>query len=301
MTDIPVARLRELLAKATPGPWEAQEPSVEEDPGVTIVGAPLEGLVGATLLWPTEIDAKDTARAEANAALIVEAINALPTLLDALSQPAEAELAEGELLPSRIVSVSVFSMYESCERTTFYVRVTTDEGLTKEVEAHRTGSIYTNGEGLSIEEARDRALIDAATWGDFLGLTPEPFVSEGVTHEPSMRFSTYTYQRNTRAALAAMPTPAEPAPSGWRDISTAPRDGSYIIGGRFGPSRELKWVRDMRWMTAAEAAEADGLADCEADYLSGWDNDGEEFHPTHWQPLSAPAAGNAETVTGEGL
>lgn len=94
-----------------------------------------------------------------------------------------------------IVSVSVFWMHESCERTTFYVRVKTAEGFTKEVEAHRTGSVYTNGEGLSIEAARDRALIDAATWGDFLGITPDPFVFDGEVIEPSMRFQTYTYQR----------------------------------------------------------------------------------------------------------
>ena len=106
----------------------------------------------------------------------------------------------GERVLSRaaIVSICVFPMHESCERTTFYVRVTTDEGFTKEVEAHRTGSIYTNGEGLSIEEARDRALIDAATWGDFLGIKPDPFVVDGVVIEPSMRFRTYTYQRGER-------------------------------------------------------------------------------------------------------
>ena len=103
----------------------------------------------------------------------------------------------------RIVSISVFSTYESCERTTFYVRATTDEGLTKEVEGHRTGSIYTNGKGLSIEEARDRALIDAATWGDFLGIEPEPFVVDGVTFEPSMKLSTYEYQRRSLARKAA--------------------------------------------------------------------------------------------------
>ena len=96
----------------------------------------------------------------------------------------------------KIVKIHVFSMYESCERTTFFVRVTTDEGMTKEVEAHQTGSTYTNGEGLSIEEARDRALIDAATWGDFLGIDVDPFTGEdGTVIEPSMTFDSYTMKR----------------------------------------------------------------------------------------------------------
>lgn len=95
----------------------------------------------------------------------------------------------------RIVRISVLRTYESCERHTYYVRVETDEGFTKEVESHRTGSVYTNGEGLSIEEARDRALIDAATWGDFLGIEPEPYVADGVTHQPSMTFDFYTTRR----------------------------------------------------------------------------------------------------------
>jgi hypothetical protein len=95
----------------------------------------------------------------------------------------------------KIISISVFGMYESCERWTYYVRATTDEGMTKEVEGHRTGSLYNNFEGITREEARDRALIDAATWGDFLGITPEPFIEDGVTYEPSMTFDTYTHQR----------------------------------------------------------------------------------------------------------
>jgi hypothetical protein len=86
-------------------------------------------------------------------------------------------------------------MYESCERWTYYVRATTDEGMSKEVEGHRSKSLY-NPEGISREEARDRALIDAATWGDFLGITPDPFEEDGVVHEPSMTFDSYTMRRS---------------------------------------------------------------------------------------------------------
>lgn len=69
-----VDRLRALLAKATPGPWHIRT---------------LENF-GFNLVHYTGGDKFDIARVakcsdEANAALIVEAINALPTLLDRLS------------------------------------------------------------------------------------------------------------------------------------------------------------------------------------------------------------------------
>lgn len=90
-----VERLRALLAKATPGPWQAQQPDTV-DVLVPIIGlrlddqgkpmeTPTNGLVGGAMLYPTEIDAEDYERAEANAALMVAAVNALPALLDALS------------------------------------------------------------------------------------------------------------------------------------------------------------------------------------------------------------------------
>lgn len=98
-------------------------------------------------------------------------------------------------MPNQIVRIRVFSTYESCERWTFYVELTTDEGYSITPSGHATGSLYTNGKGLSIEEARDRALMDAHQWADFLGLTVEPFVVDGVTIEPSMKFGTYTTRR----------------------------------------------------------------------------------------------------------
>jgi hypothetical protein len=99
----------------------------------------------------------------------------------------------------KIVKISILYMYETCERHNYYVRATTDEGMTRDVEGHRSGSLYTIVDGvqtgISREEARDRALIDAATWGDFLGIIPTPYVEDGVTHEPSMTFDTYSHQR----------------------------------------------------------------------------------------------------------
>lgn len=95
----------------------------------------------------------------------------------------------------KIVKIHISHMYESCERHTFYVVVTTDEGFTREVESHQTGSIYTDHEGLTVEEAMDRALITAADWGDFLQLPVEPFIFQDILREPSLTFDSYTMRR----------------------------------------------------------------------------------------------------------
>lgn len=108
-----VERLRGLLAKATTLPWQAQQPDTV-DVFVPIIGVrlddqgqpmetPTNGLVGGAMLYPTEIDAEDYERAEANAALMVGAVNALPTLLAALEHQSpspggeEGAVARGEV------------------------------------------------------------------------------------------------------------------------------------------------------------------------------------------------------------
>jgi hypothetical protein len=68
MTD--TARLRELLAKATPGPWV--DTGDENDTVAAADGLPVCYYVGVQ-----------------NAALIVEAVNALPGLLDDLGAARE--------------------------------------------------------------------------------------------------------------------------------------------------------------------------------------------------------------------
>ena len=71
---MPIPTPHDLLAGATPGPWECQSTQREgHDLGVSIIGANLGGLVGYALPWPTEIDSGDYSRVEANARLIAAA------------------------------------------------------------------------------------------------------------------------------------------------------------------------------------------------------------------------------------
>lgn len=100
---------------------------------------------------------------------------------------------------NNIAAIRVMKTWETCNRTRFYVMLDSDEGFDMTVVCHSTGSDYTDGVGLSIEEARDRALIDAHRWGDFLGMEVTPFIEDGITYEPSMKMLPY----HTRRVLAA--------------------------------------------------------------------------------------------------
>lgn len=77
--------------------------------------------------------------------------------------------------------------------------------------------------------------------------------------------------------------------SDWQTIDSAPKDGGYIIVGRFRNGDELCWVKHSRWITAAEIAENEGYdpEDCESAWTDG-NEDGEPCFPTHWMPLPAP-------------
>ena len=95
----------------------------------------------------------------------------------------------------QIVRIYVSYLYESCERHNYHVMLENDEGFDFTSTGYKTGSVYNNFEGLTKEEARERALIDAADIGDFLGITPDPFVQDGETHEPTFKFERYTTRR----------------------------------------------------------------------------------------------------------
>lgn len=113
-----VERLRGLLAKATTLPWQAQQPDTV-DVFVPIIGVrlddqgqpmetPTNGLVGGAMLYPTEIDAEDYERAEANAALMVGAVNALPTLLAALEHQSPSPGGEASIERALVLAMEDF-------------------------------------------------------------------------------------------------------------------------------------------------------------------------------------------------
>jgi hypothetical protein len=79
MSPEKIAKLRELLAKATPGPWTFPNLEAEYTSGFEFYGRDDEKIMGASGHWSTDEPSDDDAR------LIVEAINALPELLDAVA------------------------------------------------------------------------------------------------------------------------------------------------------------------------------------------------------------------------
>jgi hypothetical protein len=105
-----------------------------------------------------------------------------------------------------IVGISVMRMTETCERTTYYVRLTTDEGFSTEPSSHRTGHAYVEDgvrvevPGIAAAEALQRALWDAADWSDLLGLPVTPYEEDGRVVEPTMRPRNRFSMQRTMAA-----------------------------------------------------------------------------------------------------
>jgi hypothetical protein len=102
-------------------------------------------------------------------------------------------------------------------------------------------------------------------------------VQQWMVAHPGVDFDNMTDWHKTLAILALPPTPTP----GWRDISTAPKDGTFIL---IYPSS--CWVEDV-----------------EHDYeVSYWDEDFGRWHfsalpddytgPTHWQPLPPAPTGD---------
>ena len=97
------------------------------------------------------------------------------------------------MTPHAIVAISVVRLTESCRRTTYYVRLTTDEGFTTEPVSHCTGHEHMqDGElvvvpGLSAADALQRALYDAGDWSDLLGIPVDPYEEDGQIVVPTMR------------------------------------------------------------------------------------------------------------------
>jgi len=101
-----------------------------------------------------------------------------------------------------IVSIAIVKTWETCERTRYYVELTTDEGFSTTPCCHSTGSVHKTLDGqtkaipgLSIEEARSRALYDADDWSDLLGIPVDPFEDDGVIHTPKNPMRRFTTRR----------------------------------------------------------------------------------------------------------
>lgn len=84
-------------------------------------------------------------------------------------------------------------------------------------------------------------------------------------------------------ASGASEAPAQPAPSGWRDIASAPKDGTKIwLWGKRKPEVKL-W----RWAYFIGSQNGEWRS-CDKE-AQGWAaNNGPDWSPTHWQPFAAP-------------
>lgn len=86
---------------------------------------------------------------------------------------------------------------------------------------------------------------------------------------------------------------------GWQPIETAPKDGSYIVAGKF-TDQALGWVRHSRWITEVEICDLEGWGEA-SDFIAAWtsgNDDGEPCYPTHWMPLPTPPAPTLLSVKG---
>lgn len=114
----------------------------------------------------------------------------------------------------------------------------------------------------------------------------------GMTYEnaPNGAWSLVDIRNRIRAALSAAP-----AEEGWRDISTAPKDGTRVLLRRmidttkFPNLPEIGWIKVGKW-----------VADWQDGYEEAWREDavprgGREsairLSPTDWQPLPASRPG----------
>jgi hypothetical protein len=105
-TGLSLIGCADVVKKHTRTPWEAQWPDNEADypdrGAAFIIGAPFEGLVGAALPLPTELDSGDFSRVWANAKFIVKCVNCHGALVNALKEmiaAIDANSIDSEMLP----------------------------------------------------------------------------------------------------------------------------------------------------------------------------------------------------------
>lgn len=85
--------------------------------------------------------------------------------------------------------------------------------------------------------------------------------------------------------LFAHPVPEQ---DGWRDISTAPKDGTPILAVDYGDISVVSWT-GREWTALADGRYAiEAQSDLGTDYV--------EPNPSHWQPLPVPPLPEQEAV-----
>lgn len=95
----------------------------------------------------------------------------------------------------------------------------------------------------------------------------------------------------TRLAQALSAAPAE-QPSGWRDIATAPKDGSYVLGCFWNPSLPQHYMpKAVVWATYHPNANGEA---CWRDAVTCGNK---MKNITHWKPLDAPPTAPAEQLS----
>ena len=151
-------------------------------------------------------------------------------------------------------------------------------GLEKARELVQDNYLTDPDEGSSIDEAYNRALgdIERAICKALLAAAPEPPVSA----EPTQQQLDAAWARVAPLVGCDPTSAADPVPSGWRDISTAPK-------------RDRKKRTDVLLGSFPKGAIAVGEAhrpprDCFTTM------DGTYHAPTHWQPLPAAPKGRDE-------
>lgn len=92
-----------------------------------------------------------------------------------------------------------------------------------------------------------------------------------------------------RAAIAALSTRTPEAAQGWRDIETAPKDGTPIIIG-WHQHGEVRGISRAKWVTAEFWADLEGGEP--SDFVAGWfePNYEDELCANVWMPLPEPPA-----------
>lgn len=88
------------------------------------------------------------------------------------------------------VEVYVQRMTESGNRLSFWTTIKNAAGQEITPSVFRAYE-YNGFEGLSVEEARDRALIEASEWASFFGMKATPYYENDILFQPSMTLGCY--------------------------------------------------------------------------------------------------------------